>query len=254
MSLKKCMLPGIILILFLGLTVSYSNSSINDTNNSLFQVSTMNSLSAGNFDGILSAGELKKYGDTGSGTFEGLDGEMIELNGVIYHIKSDGKVYIPNDSEKVPYSVVTDFKVNKVLFINESMNYVELQQYINSTLPSKGLVYAIKIIGNFDYIKVRSPQEQNKPYPNLTEALKTQGIFNLNNVNGTMIGFWYPSSASSININDYHFHFINDERNAGGHVLDLKLKNVIVEIDYISDIYLFSPEKNDFYKFNLTHT
>ena len=43
----------------------------------LSQVSTINALLAGVYDGILTVGELKGYGDFGIGTFEGLDGEMV---------------------------------------------------------------------------------------------------------------------------------------------------------------------------------
>jgi acetolactate decarboxylase len=253
MSLKKYLLPGIIFAFILGVSLFYGNTINIDTSNPLFQVSTLNSLSAGNFDGNFSAGELKKYGNIGIGTFNGLDGEMIELDGVIYQVKSSGTVVPIKDFEGIPFAMVTYFQTDRILIINKSMNYTELQEYLNATLPSKDIFYSFKVMGTFEYVKARSPQEQYKPYPNLTEALKTQSIFNFNNINGTIVGFWCPASASSLNLNDYHFHFIDEKRNSGGHVLDLKFKNVIVEIDYIPDIYLFSPEKDDFIKFNLTN-
>lgn len=242
---------GIVLIFILSTAAYYDNSANLNQGNSLFQVSTLNSLSEGNYDGKISSGNLKYYGDTGMGTFTGLDGEMIELNGNVYQIKSDGTVHLVNNSAGIPYATVTFFKADKVIIANESMNYTELKQYLNTTLPSKNLVYSIKVIGNFDSVKARSPPKQNKPYPNLTEALKNQSIFNFNDINGTMIGFWFPKSASSINLNDYHFHFISEDRNSGGHVLDCKLDNVIIEIDYISNVYIMYPQNNEFTKFNL---
>lgn len=248
MPSKKYLLFGITIAFISGLALFYSGSI--PSHNKLFQVYTYDSLSAGNFDGNFSAGEFKRYGNTGLGTFNGLDGEMIQLNGIIYQIKSNGSVLVVSDTEDMPFAMSTGFKVYKVLFINNPMNYTEFQGYLNSTLPSKDIFYSFKVMGTFDYVEARSPQEQNKPYPNLTEALKTQNIFNLYNINGTMVGFWCPQSASGLDVTDYHFHFINDKKNAGGHVLDLKLKKVIVEIDYIPDIYLFSPENNDFYKVN----
>lgn len=266
MSKNIYLLIGLIIIIILGAAVFNNSSSksgdstvhltavdaLNYEGN-IFQLSTLNSLSAGNFDGNFSAGELKKYGNTGIGTFNDLDGEMIELNGVIYQVKSNGTIYIVNDSERIPYARVLYSKPDKIVVLNKSMNYTELMAYLNNTIPSKNLGYSFKIIGTFDYVKARSPQEQTKPYPNLTEALKTQSIFNFYNMTGTMVGFWYPASASSIDLNDYHFHIINEKRNSGGHVLDLKSKNVIIEIDYITDIYLFSPINNTYYKFNLTN-
>ncbi|MGB9936372.1 MAG: acetolactate decarboxylase [Methanobacterium sp.] len=254
MSLNRYLITGITIILISGIAIFYNAPYNIENNNTLFQVSTLNSLSSGNFDGNFSISELKKYGNTGIGTFNGLDGEMIELNGVIYQVKSDGNIIRVNDSEMVPFAMVTDFNPDKTLFINHSMNYMELISYLNVTVPSKDLFYSFKVMDSFDYVKVRSPKEQNKPYPNLTEALKTQNIFNLNNLNGTMVGFWCPALASSLNLNDYHFHFINEKRDSGGHVLDLKLRNVIIEIDYIPDICLYSSQNNSFYRVNLINS
>jgi len=207
----------------------------------LFQVSTLNYLSAGHYDGIISSWDLKKHGDVGIGTFDGLDGEMIELDGNIYQVKSTGSVILVNNSETIPFAMVTFFKPDKVLIVNKTMDYKELQQYLNSTIPSKNLFYSFKIIGIFTSVKARSPPEQHKPYPNLTVALENQSIFYFNDINGTMVGFWCPASASSVNQNDFHFHFISTDRKSGGHVLDTKLKSVIIEIDYMPGIYVFYP-------------
>ena len=45
----------------------------------LYQVALLQSLAQGYFDGIVTVGELKRHGDTGIGTFEGVNGEMIVL-------------------------------------------------------------------------------------------------------------------------------------------------------------------------------
>jgi acetolactate decarboxylase len=54
----------------------------------LFQVSTLSALQEGVYDGVISLQELSKHGDFGIGTFAGLDGEMIELNGKFYQIRA----------------------------------------------------------------------------------------------------------------------------------------------------------------------
>ena len=56
----------------------------------LFQVSAFNTFSAGNFDGNTTFAELEKHGDFGIGTLNGLNGEMIALNGVFYQIPTSG--------------------------------------------------------------------------------------------------------------------------------------------------------------------
>ena len=49
----------------------------------LFQVALLQSLRQGEYDGVVTVGELKAYGDTGIGTFQGVTGEMIVLGGTI---------------------------------------------------------------------------------------------------------------------------------------------------------------------------
>ena len=43
----------------------------------LYQVSLLQALSLGRYDGSVAIGELKRNGDSGLGTFDGLDGERI---------------------------------------------------------------------------------------------------------------------------------------------------------------------------------
>ena len=68
----------------------------------LYQVALIQSLVQGYYDGIITVGELKQHGDTGIGTFEGLNGEMIVLDGTVYQAVADGSITIPADEETVP--------------------------------------------------------------------------------------------------------------------------------------------------------
>lgn len=63
----------------------YIHQNRDDT---LTQVSTIDAILNGLYDCIITYGELQVYGDFGIGTFEGLDGEMVALNGDFYQINS----------------------------------------------------------------------------------------------------------------------------------------------------------------------
>ena len=45
--------------------------------NKMFQASTLNALMLGNYDSTISVSKMLEKGDTGIGTYEGLDGEAI---------------------------------------------------------------------------------------------------------------------------------------------------------------------------------
>ena len=42
----------------------------------------------------------------------------------------------------------------------------------------------------------------------------------------------------NINVAGYHFHFISDDLNFGGHVLELSLNNAILELDKLFKVNL----------------
>ncbi len=70
-----------------------------DSRETMFQVALLQSLTQGYYDGIIEVSELKKYGDTGLGTFEGVNGEMIVLDGKVYQALGDGTVKEADDKE-----------------------------------------------------------------------------------------------------------------------------------------------------------
>lgn len=202
----------------------------------IFQVSTMDSLKAGNYDGLTTFSRLKKRGDFGLGTFEGLDGELILLDGQYYQVKADGLAYPVTPSMKTPFVDVTLFKADQIVSLKETLNYEQLAAYIDRLLPNKDAYYAIKIEGRFNYLKTRSVNPQEKPYPMLSEALAGQVIFEYEQMQGTMVGFRTPEAAEGLSSVGYHFHFISADKMRGGHVLACTIGDVKIAIDYSDNL------------------
>ncbi len=226
-----------------------SNQNYKSNREVIYQFSTIESLFEGTYDGNLTFGELKNHGDYGLGTFDSLDGEMIQIEGKFYQIKVDGIAYPVNDSQKTPFAVVSFFDVDDNFIAEGKLDYKEFTELIDSRIPTKNIFYIIKVHGNFDYIKTRSVPSQTKPFPPLSKAVEGQKIFELNNVNGTLIGFRTPEYIGDFNVPGYHFHFLTDDEKAGGHVLDILIRNQKVEIDYTYDLLLDSPENLDLLKY-----
>jgi len=241
------------LMLLTALTGCSTNktSRVETDGDSLYQVSTYGALSKGSFDGVVDFATLRQKGDFGLGTLNGLDGEMVALGGEYYQIKTDGRAYTINDTSLTPFADVTFFNNGIEANPPEGLDYTSLQSLINGILPSKNAFYAIKIEGEFSYVKARSVPAQSKPYPALSEAIKNQTVFEYNNVSGVMVGFWCPSYTGSVCVPAYHLHFITDDRQAGGHVLDLRLGTVTITLDDTPDLQVQLPSSEDFYRLNL---
>ena len=96
----------------------------------LYQVALIQSLVQGYYDGIITVGELKQHGDTGIGTFDGLNGEMIVLDGTVYQAVADGSITIPADEETVPSGSVTFFDTDKTLTLIGISDMAALQESV----------------------------------------------------------------------------------------------------------------------------
>ena len=231
--------------------VVFGCSHVQESNDVLFQTSTISALLEGVYDGEVTFEELKRHGDFGIGTFNDLDGEMIGLDGEFYQVKADGVAYPVDDSMKTPFANVTFFEADNSVPLNEPLDYKGLEEYLDKILPTESIFYAVRIDGTFKYIKTRSVPGQKKPYPRLVEVVKNQAIFEFHDVEGTMVGMRCPAYVNGINVPGYHIHFIDKERKSGGHLLECQIGNVKVDVDYTSEFYMALPKKGEFYKANL---
>lgn len=218
----------------------------------LYQVSTINALLEGAYDGEMTCGDLLKQGDFGIGTFDGLDGEMIIVDGKIYRVAVTGKAAEVSTSETTPFSCVTFFKPDWNYRLDQPLRLKELEKYLDSKIPSKNIFYAFKLEGTFKYVKTRSVPRQAKPYIRLVEVVKNQPVFEFRDVKGTVIAFRSPDYVQNVNVPGYHFHFISADRSGGGHIMDLQIGQATAEIDDLHELRLSLPKGGAFYKLDLT--
>jgi acetolactate decarboxylase len=206
------------------------------------QVNTIDSLLAGVYDGAMTLGELKTHGDFGIGTFDRLDGEMLLDRGVVYQIRADGQVYLPDDRVRTPFAAVTWFAPDRTLAVKGPYSYAELCALIDRAAPNQNSFAAIRITGDFAAVHTRSVPAQSKPYRPLAEVTKTQPEFHLSHLRGTVVGFRLPAYVKGINVPGYHLHFLSADLRQGGHILGLQLNSGTVEIGEISRFRMILPE------------
>lgn len=218
----------------------------------IYQVALLQSLAMGYFDGSISVKDLKTHGDTGIGTFEGLDGEMIVLDGVVYRANQNCKINVVKDDVLVPFSNVTFFEKDFSVKLADVRDKASLEKILNEHLDKHGRnsFYMVKISGNFNEILVRSEKGCKEPYPTLVEALKTQKEITPKNISGTVVGLYCPDFMSSLNSTGWHFHFISADKKIGGHVLDLNVKSGEAQLDKTDAFEMNLPKKENFHALN----
>jgi acetolactate decarboxylase len=209
----------------------------------LFQASTIGALLDGAFDGDLSFAELAEHGDLGLGTLNGLDGEMIGLDGEFFRADVDGAINAIAPGEKTPFAVVTRFEPGVDERIEGPMSHEELLARLDALIPAGASSCALRLDGRFDLVRARSVPAQSPPYRPLAEVVADQHVFELQDVAGTMLGFRFPAYAEGIEVGGYHLHFISDDRSRGGHVLDSCAAGLRARLDPSNDLHVELPPR-----------
>jgi acetolactate decarboxylase len=211
----------------------------------LFQASTIGALLDGAFDGDLSFAELAEHGDLGLGTLNGLDGEMVALDGEFFRADVDGAIHPVAAEARTPFAVVTRFEAEIDERIEARLSHEELLARLDSLAPTGASSCAIRLDGRFDLVRARSVPRQSPPYRSLAEVVADQHVFELEDVAGTMLGFRFPAYAEGIEVAGYHLHFISDDRSRGGHVLGSRSAGLRARLDPSDDLHVELPPRID---------
>lgn len=192
---------------------------------------------------------LLEEGDFGIGTFNDLDGEMVVLDGIVYQVRGDGSVHQPPLDTFTPFACVCEFDKDDAVALPtlpEGADFLALQGQIDAALPSLNLFYAVRVEGTFKELTVRSVHAQPKPYPPLAEVVNNQSVFRFEDIRGTLVGFRCPAYAKGINVPGYHFHFLSEDKQSGGHVLSLTLGEVEASYLKLAAWEVLLPETSAF--------
>ena len=220
----------------------------------LFQRSTIGALLAGIFDGDETIGALLARGDFGLGTFNGLDGEMVVLEGACYHLRSDGSVELADDAAHTPFAAVTRFIPEHTLAIEHPHSRSEVTALIDRAGMSANITVAVRITGRFASVTTRTVGAQKKPYPSLEQAARNEVELEFAGVEGTLVGFRTPEFEHSIGVAGYHLHFLDKSHTRGGHLLDFTIDSGEIALMEISEIHLSLPTTGAFLRANLDPT
>jgi len=212
----------------------------------LFQASTIGALLDGAFEGDLSFRELGEHGDLGLGTLNHLDGEMIALDGEFFRADVEGRTTRVDPEERTPFAVVTAFEPSlDETLPDEELTHKELLERIDALTPISASSCAIRLDGRFELVRARSVPRQEPPYRPLTEVVADQHVFELRDVEGTMVGFRFPAYVEGIEVGGYHLHFISADRSRGGHVLDSRARGLRLRLDPSNDLHVELPPEVD---------
>ena len=189
MNYKKLLIASALIGVIFTCGCAKSSTEARDV---LYQVDLLQSLTAGQYDGAISVEDFMKHGDIGIGTFEGVNGEMIVLDGKIYQALYDGSVVEAAPTETIPFATITYMDSDIARNDFASADFEDLKNQLNAIVQENSInhFYMVRIDGTCKSVTVRSESKQEKPYKPLDEALADcQMEYTYDNCDGTCCNY-----------------------------------------------------------------
>jgi acetolactate decarboxylase len=213
----------------------YEPAPLSSCHGRITQVSVINALMIGRYDGVMLIPELLHCGDFGLGTLDHLDGELIVLDGRAYQVRGDGVVVEVGSDRSTPFAIVTRFEPNGEFPCPRVGTLSDLDARLDDALGQTNNFVAVRVDGRFAAITLRSVHRQEPPYRPLGDVVKGQSVWTHGEVSGTLVGVRSPAWVGGLNGPGYHWHFLSNDRTVGGHVLDCRTLEGRVQYEVCRD-------------------
>ena len=223
--------------------------------NKMYQVSTLQALALGYTRAVISAEELLKEGDTGLGTFEDLNGEMIVMDGHCYRADQNGHVSVVSPETGVPFAAVARLYGEQQFPMENMADISAVKEELTRKIEERfGLnsMHVVKIDGEFAKVDARSEAPYRSHHVSLKEILgKTQNAFIFENIRGSLVGVYFPDYMDGVNMPGWHLHFLSRDRTLGGHVFDVSIKDAKAMVDKVTNMMINLPKEAAFDTYSL---
>ena len=217
------------------------------SHNRMYQVSTLQALALGYSRAVVSVEELLRKGDTGLGTFEDVNGEMIVMEGCCYRADQDGRVSVVAPTTGVPFAAVATLYGEQQFALNKMPSIESVRSELTERIEGRfGLnsMHVVRIDGEFQKVDARSESPYRSHHVTLKEILgETQKAFVFENIRGSLVGVYFPDYMDGINMPGWHLHFLSEDRTKGGHVFDVSVREGTARVDKISSMELDLPRE-----------
>ncbi|CAK3891916.1 alpha-acetolactate decarboxylase like [Lecanosticta acicola] len=214
--------------------------------NHIYQFSLLNALMDGVCETGIPVSKLESMGNQGLGTFARMNGELMFLDGKVYQLQAQGNVREADATDQIPFAVSTNFVPQKTEEI-ELRDKTDIDHTLNAFNDhARNLFMTYRITGHFDYLKCRTVRGQSYKGEPLSDLSKKQSVETYEDTEGTIIGFRTPANWQGFGVAGEHLHFMRKDKQAGGHVLELRANKVEMQMAVASNVHVELPTSDDF--------
>jgi acetolactate decarboxylase len=216
------------------------------------QFAVLDALLAGAYESGISVASVRELGDFGIGCCDHLGGEVLLLDGEVYECTVGAPPDRMRDDQILPFVDICRFPPASAHPI-VGLDLPAFTEHVEAELASRNLFHAVRIDGLFTAVRVRVTPRQHHPFRPLAEVTSGQIETVLDDVRGTLIGFWAPAIYQGITVAGLHLHFLADDRSVGGHVLDATIGEAELRLAAYARFDLRLPTDEQFLRTELTH-
>ena len=221
------------------------------------QFAVLDALLAGAYESGISVAAVRRLGDFGIGCCDHLGGEVLILDGEVFECTVGEAPDRMRDEQILPFVDVCRFPAAPAqTMTGRAISGADLSAFtreVERELISRNLFHAVRVDGLFASVRVRVTPRQEHPFRPLAEVTSGQIETVLEDVSGTLVGFWAPAIYQGITVAGLHVHFLADDRSVGGHVLDVTIGEAQLKLAAYARFDLHLPTDAQFLRTELTH-
>ncbi|KAK3049215.1 hypothetical protein LTR09_009393 [Extremus antarcticus] len=197
--------------------------------NDIFQFSLLSAFEGGLKDGGPPVGFLLNHGTHGIGVSEDGDGDMIQVDSVMYSFDEDGEATEADKDDQLPFCMVTIFQPSQQVKPPKGTTSKKVKDVFER---SKNTPLSFKLSGRFGYI-----------------STKQQTYWD---VEGTIFGFSIPAWQKDISGEGLQCCFLDDDKEKGGRVLDFETgEGAVLRWAKTGRLHLGFPQDEEFEQIRL---
>lgn len=161
------------------------------------QFAVLDALLAGAYESGISVAAVRERGDFGIGCCEHLGGEVLILDGEVFECTVGEPPDRMREEQILPFVDVCRFPPTDGLPI-AGADLGAFTAQVEHQLASRNLFHAVRVDGLFTSVRVRVTPRQEHPFRPLAEVTNAQIETVLDDVRGTLVGFWAPAIYQGI--------------------------------------------------------
>lgn len=194
--------------------------------NQLYQANLFKAFKSGLNQEVLSVAEAAKMGNFGIGSEAKTDEVIVVYDSVYYKAQNDNTLEKMDPKEGISFAQLSFFQPTEHFDVKASATSKKLYMEILPYFKSRNIPYAVLVTGTFNYIKYDTSNDKTKPT-----------AFEERNIKGSLVGYYIPKNLNALSSENFHFHFISQDRKKGGHVMEVGISQ---GLGAIAPLYMYT--------------